>query len=108
MAVDRADVCLILIDAVEGFTEQDSKVAGYAHEQGKGCIVAVNKWDAIEKDDNTMNEYRKKLENDFSFMSYVPFIFISAKTGQRTDKLFELIKSCQRSEFHADFYRNAQ
>ena len=92
MAVDRADVCLILIDAVEGFTEQDSKVAGYAHEQGKGCIVAVNKWDAIEKDDHTMNEYRKKLENDFSFMSYVPFIFISAKTGQRTDKLFELIK----------------
>ena len=89
MAVDRADVCLILIDAVEGFTEQDSKVAGYAHE---GCIVAVNKWDAIEKDDHTMNEYRKKLENDFSFMSYVPFIFISAKTGQRTDKLFELIK----------------
>lgn len=92
MAVDRADVCLILIDAVEGFTEQDSKVAGYAHEQGKGCIVAVNKWDAIEKDDRTMNEYRKKLENDFSFMSYVPFIFISAKTGQRTEKLFELIK----------------
>lgn len=92
MAVDRADVCLILIDAVEGFTEQDSKVAGYAHEQGKGCIVAVNKWDAVEKDDRTMNEYRKKLENDFSFMSYVPFIFISAKTGQRTEKLFELIK----------------
>lgn len=92
MAVDRADVCLILIDAVEGFTEQDSKVAGYAHEQGKGCIVAVNKWDAIEKDDRTMNEYRKKLENDFSFMSYVPFIFISAKTGQRTEKMFELIK----------------
>ncbi len=92
MAVDRADVCVIVIDAVEGFTEQDSKVAGYAHEQGKGCIVAVNKWDAIEKDDRTMNEYRKKLENDFSFMPYVPFIFISAKTGQRTDKLYELIQ----------------
>jgi len=92
MAVDEADVCVIVIDAVEGFTEQDSKVAGYAHEQGKGCIVAVNKWDAIEKNDHTMSEYRKKLENDFSFMPYVPFIFISAKTGQRTDKLYELIK----------------
>ncbi len=92
MAVDRADVCVIMIDAVEGFTEQDSKVAGYAHEQGKGCIVAVNKWDAIEKETNTMNEFRKKLENDFSFMSYVPFIFISAKTGQRVEKLYDLIK----------------
>lgn len=92
MAVDRADVCVILIDAVEGFTEQDSKVAGYAHEQGKGCIVAVNKWDAVEKDGHTMNEYRKKLEVDFSFMSYVPFLFISAKTGQRTEKLYELIR----------------
>ena len=93
MAVDRADVCVIMIDAVEGFTEQDSKVAGYAHEQGKGCIVAVNKWDAVEnKTDKTMQEYRKKLENDFSFMSYVPFIFISAKTGQRVDKLFGMIQ----------------
>ncbi len=91
MAVDRAEVCVIMIDAIEGFTEQDSKIAGYAHEQGKGCIVAVNKWDAIEKDDKTMIEYQRKLENDFSFMSYVPFIFISAKTGQRVDKLFELI-----------------
>lgn len=92
MAVDRADVCVIVIDALEGFTEQDSKVAGYAHEQGKGCIVAVNKWDAVDKDSHTMNEFRKKLEHDFSFMAYVPFIFISAKTGQRTEKLFELIK----------------
>ncbi len=91
MAVDRAEVCVIMIDAVEGFTEQDSKIAGYAHEQGKGCIVAVNKWDAIEKDDKTMIQYQRKLENDFSFMSYVPFVFISAKTGQRVDKLFELI-----------------
>lgn len=91
MAVDRADVCLILIDAVEGFTEQDSKVAGYAHEQGKASIVVVNKWDLIEKDNNTMNEYMAKLQNDFSFMSYVPFIFISAKTGQRVHKLYELI-----------------
>ena len=94
MAVDRADVCVIMIDATTGFTEQDSKVAGYAHEQGKGCIVAVNKWDAIEdKTDKTMQEFRKKLENDFSFMSYVPFIFISAKTGQRVEKLFGMIKS---------------
>lgn len=91
LAVDRSDVCVILLDATEGFTEQDSKIAGYAHEQGKGCIVAVNKWDAIEKDDKTMQEYQKKLEGDFSFMSYVPFVFISAKTGQRVDKLFELI-----------------
>ena len=92
MAVDRADVCVIMIDATTGFTEQDSKVAGYAHEQGKACIVAVNKWDAVEKNDKTMQEYRKKLEQDFSFMSYVPFIFISAKTGQRVERLFEMIK----------------
>lgn len=92
MAVDRSDVCVIVIDAQVGFTEQDSKVAGYAHEQGKGCIVAVNKWDAVEKDDKTMNAFRKDLEEKFSFMSYVPFIFISAKTGQRIEKLFELIK----------------
>lgn len=90
-AVERADVCVIMIDAVEGFTEQDSKVAGIAHEKGKGCIVAVNKWDAVEKDGTTMNSFRKKLENDFSFMSYAPIIFISAKTGQRIDRLFELI-----------------
>jgi GTP-binding protein len=92
MAVDRAQVCVIMIDAKEGFTEQDSKVAGYAHEQGKACIIAVNKWDAVEKDDKTMNEYRKKLEIGFSFMSYAPMIFISAKTGQRLDRLFPLIK----------------
>ena len=90
-AVDRADVCVIMIDATEGFTEQDSKVAGIAHEKGKGCIIAVNKWDAIEKDGGTMNTFRKKLESDFSFMSYAPIIFISAKTGQRIDRLFELI-----------------
>ncbi|MFA9380563.1 MAG: ribosome biogenesis GTPase Der [Acetanaerobacterium sp.] len=92
MAVDRADVCVVMIDAVEGFTEQDSKVAGYAHEQGKASIVAVNKWDAVEKSDKTMGEYSKKLTNDFSFMSYVPFIYISAKTGQRVDKLYDMIK----------------
>ncbi|MBQ3563576.1 MAG: ribosome biogenesis GTPase Der [Clostridia bacterium] len=92
MAVDRADVCVIMIDAVEGFTEQDSKVAGLALEAGKGCIIAVNKWDAIEKNGQTMDSYRKKLMTDFSFMSYAPIIFISAKTGQRIDRLFELIK----------------
>ena len=91
MAVERANVCVIMIDATEGFTEQDSKVAGIAVEQGKACIVAVNKWDAIEKDTNTMNEFRTKLANDFSFMSYAPVMFISAKTGQRIDKLFEMI-----------------
>lgn len=92
MAIERADVCVIMIDGVEGFTEQDSKVAGLAHEAGKACIIAVNKWDAVEKDTHTMDQMRKKLENDFSFMSYAPFIFISAKTGQRLDRLFDLIK----------------
>ncbi|MDE5964155.1 MAG: ribosome biogenesis GTPase Der [Eubacterium sp.] len=91
MAVERANVCVIMIDAVEGFTEQDSKVAGIALEQGKACIIAVNKWDAVEKDGNTMNEYRKKLMNDFSFMSFAPIMFISAHTGQRIDRLFEMI-----------------
>ena len=92
MAVERADVCVIMIDATEGFTEQDSKVAGIAHEKGKACIIAVNKWDAVEKDDKTMDKMRKQLMNDFSFMPYAPFLFISAKTGQRVERLFELIK----------------
>ncbi len=92
MAVERATVCVIMIDAQEGFTEQDSKVAGIAHDLGKACIIAVNKWDAIEKDGKTMDSYRRKLMDDFSFMSYAPIIFISAKTGQRLDRLFELIK----------------
>lgn len=92
MAVERADVCVIMIDANEGFTEQESKVAGIAHDLGKACIIAVNKWDAVEKTGTTMDVQRKKLMNDFSFMSYAPIIFISAKTGQRLDRLFELIK----------------
>lgn len=91
-AVERSRVCVIMIDATVGFTEQDSKVAGYAHEQGKGCIIAVNKWDAVEKDSYTMDTMRKQLEEDFSFMSYAPIVFISAKTGQRLDKLFETIR----------------
>ena len=82
-AVERSRVCVIMIDATVGFTEQDSKVAGYAHEQGKACIIAVNKWDAVEKDSYTMDRMRKELEESFSFMSYAPILFISAKTGQR-------------------------
>ena len=91
-AVERSRVCVIMIDATVGFTEQDSKVAGYAHDQGKACIIAVNKWDAVEKDSYTMDKMRKHLEEDFSFMSYAPILFISAKTGQRLDKLFETIQ----------------
>ena len=91
-AVERSRVCVIMIDATVGFTEQDSKVAGYAHDQGKACIIAVNKWDAVEKDSYTMDKMRKQLEEDFSFMSYAPILFISATTGQRLDKLFETIQ----------------
>lgn len=90
-AVERANVCVIMIDATEGFTEQDSKVAGIALDQGKGCIVVVNKWDAVEKYGNTMREYKEKLAVDFAFMKFAPFVFISAKTGQRVDRLFEQI-----------------
>ena len=92
MAIDRSDVCVIMLDAAEGFTEQDSKVAGLALEQGKACIIAVNKWDLVEKDGTTMDSYRKRLMKDFSFMSFAPIIFISAKTGQRIERLFELVK----------------
>ena len=92
MAIERADVCVIMIDATDGFTEQDSKVAGLALEKGRACIIAVNKWDAVEKDGHTMDNERKKLMKDFSFMPYAPIVFISAKTGQRVDRLFELIK----------------
>lgn len=93
MAIERANVCVIMIDATEGFTEQDSKVAGLAHEQGKAAIIAVNKWDAVTaKDGKTMDSMRKQLMEDFAFMPYAPIIFISAKTGQRIDRLFELIK----------------
>lgn len=91
MAVERCDVAVMLIDALVGFTEQDSKIAGYAHEQGKSTVIAVNKWDALEKDNSTMGNFRRQLEEGFSFMRYAPFCFISAKTGQRVDKLFEEI-----------------
>lgn len=92
MAVDRADVCVIMIDGADGYTEQDAKVAGMAVAAGKACIVAVNKWDAVEKDDKTMDKMRSELMNELAFMSYAPIIFLSAKTGSRVERLFELIK----------------
>ena len=91
MAIERSDVCLILIDANEGVTEQDTKVAGLAHEAGKACIIVVNKWDAIEKDDKTMDRMRQDVRRDLSYMTYAPVLFISALTGQRVDRIFELI-----------------
>lgn len=91
-AVDRSDVCVIMIDAQEGVTEQDTKIAGYAHEQGKACVIAVNKWDLVEKDGKTMDQFRKKVAEGLSFMLYAPVVFISAVTGQRLDRLFELIQ----------------
>ena len=91
MAIDRADVCLIMIDANDGVTEQDTKVAGLAHEAGKACIIVVNKWDIVEKDDKTMDKMRQAVRADLSYMSYAPIVFISALTGQRVDRLFDLI-----------------
>ncbi len=91
MAIERCDVCLIMIDATEGVTEQDTKVAGMAHEAGKASIIVVNKWDLVEKDDKTMDHMREDVRRDLAFMSYAPILFISAKTGQRVDRLFELI-----------------
>ena len=90
-AVERADVCIIVIDATEGVTEQDAKIAGIAHERGKGIIIAVNKWDAIEKDDKTIYRHTEKIRQILSFMPYAEIIFISAKSGQRLNKIFELI-----------------
>ena len=91
-AVDRCDVVLILIDAAEGVTEQDTKIAGYAHNQGKASIIVVNKWDLIEKETNTMNNYQNDVRNGLAYMMYAPVAFLSAKTGARLEKLFELIK----------------
>lgn len=91
MAIDRADVCLILIDATEGVTEQDTKVAGMAHEAGKASIIVVNKWDLVEKDDRTMARMTEDIRRDLAYMTYAPILFISAKTGQRVEKLFDLI-----------------
>ena len=91
MAIERSDVCLIMINAQEGVTEQDTKVAGLAHEAGKACIIVVNKWDAIEKDGKTMDKMRQDVMRDLSYMTYAPVVFISALTGQRVDRLFDLI-----------------
>ena len=92
MAIERSDVCLIMIDANEGVTEQDTKVAGMAHESGKACIIVVNKWDAVEKDDKTMDKMRNDIRRDLAYMTYAPIVFISALTGQRVPRLFQLIK----------------
>ena len=91
MAIDRADVCLIMIDATEGVTEQDTKVAGMAHEAGKASIIVVNKWDLVDKDDKTMARMTEDIRRDLAYMTYAPILFISAKTGQRVDKLFDMI-----------------
>ncbi len=91
MAVERSDVCLIMVDATEGVTAQDERIAGIAHENGKACIIVINKWDLVEKDSNTMNEFRKDVYTALSYMTYAPILFISAKTGQRTDRIYELV-----------------
>ncbi len=91
LAVERADVCIMMIDANEGVTTQDTKIAGEAHEAGKGIILVVNKWDTIEKDTNSMEKFKKQIYNDLPYLSYAPILFISAKTGQRVNQLFELI-----------------
>jgi len=91
LAIERADVCLMMIDATQGVTDQDTKIAGEAHEAGKGVIIVVNKWDAIEKDNHTLEAYKKDVYEKLKYLSYAPIIFISAKTGQRVNKLFELI-----------------
>lgn len=96
LAIDRADVCLVLIDAMEGVTDQDAKILGEAHERGKGIIIVVNKWDEIEKDNKTMNEFKKNIYNKLAYATYAPMIFISAKTGQRVQKLFELINDVNK------------
>ncbi len=96
-AIERADVCLILIDATEGVTEQDTKIAGLAHEAGKACIIVVNKWDLVEKETNTMDKMTEEVRRDLSFMPYAPVLFLSALTGQRVDKIFELINHVNES-----------
>ena len=91
MAIERADVCLVMIDAREGVTEQDTKIAGLAHEAGKASIIVVNKWDLVEKDSSTMDRMRREIQRDLAFMAYAPILFISAQTGQRVERLFDLI-----------------
>ncbi|HAG04891.1 MAG TPA: ribosome biogenesis GTPase Der [Lachnospiraceae bacterium] len=96
-AIERADVCVMLLNAEEGISEQDSRIAGIAHEAGKAVIIAVNKWDALEKDNHTLNNFMKKIDEEFKYLSYAPKLFISAKTGQRVTKLFELIRLVNES-----------
>jgi GTP-binding protein len=96
-AIERADVCILMIDAEEGISEQDEKIVGYAHELNKAIMVIVNKWDLIEKDDKTMNKYKKDLEGNLKFLSYASYLFISAKTGQRVHKVLEMAKECYES-----------
>ena len=91
MAIERSDVCLIMIDAVDGVTEQDTKIAGLAHEKGKAAIIVINKWDLVDKDDKTMQKFEEKIRTQLAYMAYAPIVFISAKTGQRVDKLFTMI-----------------
>ena len=91
-AVERCDVCVIMIDATEGVTEQDAKIAGYAHDEGKASIICVNKWDLIEKDNSSVNEFTQEIRDKLSYMTYAPILFISAATGQRVDKIFELVE----------------
>lgn len=93
LAIERSDVCLMMIDSTEGVTDQDAKIAGEAHEAGKGIILVVNKWDEIEKDNNTTEKFKKEIYNKLSYLTYAPIIFISAKTGQRVNKLYELINN---------------
>lgn len=96
LAIERADVCVLMIDAKEGVTEQDTKIAGEAHEAGCGIIIAINKWDDIEKDEHTIEKYKKDVYNKLAYLTYAPILFISAKTGQRVNKLFELINEVNR------------
>ena len=96
LAIERSDICLVLIDATEGVTDQDAKILGEAHEAGKGIIIVVNKWDAIEKDNNTLENYKKEIYNKISYATYAPIIFISAETGQRVNKLFSLINEVNK------------
>ena len=96
LAIERADVCLIMIDAIEGVTDQDAKIAGEAHEAGKGIIIVVNKWDEVEKDEHTIETFKKDVYTKLAYLTYAPIIFISAKTGQRVNKLYEMINEVNR------------
>ncbi len=108
MAIERSDVCLIMIDAHEGVTEQDTKVAGLAHEAGKACIIVVNKWDLVEKDGKTMDRMREDIRRDLSYMTYAPILFISALTGQRVQPAVRAHQLCPRAGLHAHHHRYAQ